>query len=174
MSKGNPQLEDGYTKIANELLEALAGANLNGSELKTVLAILRLTYGYRLKSAKITKPQLAKLTGSSERRIARALSDLADRKIIFRDRSETYINKRYKEWKHVKNDSVKKNMSKMTCLGMSKMTCLTVKNDTFSFHYNKENFKENKKKAADAANSDFSLPSGVELYEEDYNKTLPF
>jgi len=39
----SPQLENGYTPIANELLEAVYSADLNATQLKIVLFIMRYT-----------------------------------------------------------------------------------------------------------------------------------
>ena len=49
----NPQLENGFTRIANEILEALSKAELSGSEFRLAIAILRFTYGMQKKSAEI-------------------------------------------------------------------------------------------------------------------------
>lgn len=38
-------LDDGYTRIANELLEAVMAADLTARQLKVVLAVIRKTYG---------------------------------------------------------------------------------------------------------------------------------
>ena len=45
----NPQLEDGYTKIANEILEALAGINLSPYEGRALFFLIRKTYGWKKK-----------------------------------------------------------------------------------------------------------------------------
>lgn len=47
----NPQIENGYTKIANELLEALIQAELSGAEYRIVCFIIRQTYGYNQKQS---------------------------------------------------------------------------------------------------------------------------
>ena len=49
----NPQIENGYTVIANEILDHLYKQSLNGTELKVVMCILRYTSlivgnGYRI------------------------------------------------------------------------------------------------------------------------------
>ena len=40
------QLEDGYAKLSNILLEAYAGADITKRQFKVLLAILRKTYGW--------------------------------------------------------------------------------------------------------------------------------
>lgn len=39
-------IDDGYTRIANELLEAVMAADLTARQLKVVLAVIRKTYGF--------------------------------------------------------------------------------------------------------------------------------
>lgn len=41
----NPQIENGYTAVANEILDHLYKQPLNGTELKVVMCILRYTFG---------------------------------------------------------------------------------------------------------------------------------
>jgi phage replication O-like protein O len=52
MSEGKshtPQLENGYTRVANELMEAIMRFPLNKRELKIILYIIRNSYGYHRK-----------------------------------------------------------------------------------------------------------------------------
>jgi phage replication O-like protein O len=79
---GTPQLEDGFTKIADELLEALCSVNLGGRELSLVLAIIRKTYGWRKKKDHISGSQLAKLTGIPRKKIPTLLRSLEAKNIV--------------------------------------------------------------------------------------------
>lgn len=45
----NPQLENGHTRIAHEITEALVRSNLSGAQLRATLWIIRLTYGFHRK-----------------------------------------------------------------------------------------------------------------------------
>lgn len=47
-------IDDGYTRIANELLEAVMAADLTARQLKVVLAVIRKTYGFGKKFDRIT------------------------------------------------------------------------------------------------------------------------
>lgn len=78
----NPQKEDGYTSISNELLEALLKINLSMYEYKVLLAIMRKTYGWSKKSDVISHSQLTELTNISQPHINRTLKYLTDRNII--------------------------------------------------------------------------------------------
>ena len=50
----NPQIEDGYTPIADELLEAMCRLTLGEAEWKVFNAIIRKTYGYKKKKDQIS------------------------------------------------------------------------------------------------------------------------
>ena len=100
---GNPQLEDGHTRIANELLEALTGYPFGGGELRVVLAIIRLTYGWNRKRCVIRQTTMARLTRLDRRQIQRVLTSLRQQGVLFRDRTTrpfTYqLNKAYQGWR---------------------------------------------------------------------------
>lgn len=91
MSKENPQLEDGYTKIANGLLEDILLADLNKEELKIIFAIIRKTYGWNKKADKISFSQFAEITGIDRRHISRIIKTLLDKGFI--ERSEAGLSK---------------------------------------------------------------------------------
>ena len=81
----NPQLENGYTRIANEILEELAKFPFNGSQLRMILFLLRKTYGYRKKTDKISLSQWEKGTGLNKRTIQRELIQLEAMNVIIRN-----------------------------------------------------------------------------------------
>ena len=78
----SPQLKDRYTRIANELLEALFRTPLSGPAEDVVLAIIRETYGYQVKSWPISEGRLAKITGIARANVHRALCELEQKNII--------------------------------------------------------------------------------------------
>ena len=98
----SPQLEHGHTRIANSLLEALMRAPLGGGELRALLAVVRLTYGWRKKQAPITARQVARATGLSLRHAKRTLGALIDAGILLRERSGRRnvlgLNKQFWQW----------------------------------------------------------------------------
>ena len=59
----NPQLEHGFTRVANELLEALARYPFTKRQYAVLLAVIRLSYGYGAKAARVSSARLAELTG---------------------------------------------------------------------------------------------------------------
>lgn len=50
----NPQIENGYTAVANEILDNLYKFSLNGTELKVISCIFRYTFGFHRKSHKLS------------------------------------------------------------------------------------------------------------------------
>ncbi len=77
-----PQLENGFLRIANELVEALYRVNLSAYESRVVLLVIRQTYGYNKKMDRIALSQFAKKTGIERRNVHKVLKRLSSRKII--------------------------------------------------------------------------------------------
>jgi len=100
--KRGPQVEDGYTRIANELLEQVMAAPFTLRELRVVMAVIRLTYGWNRKQARVTGGLLEKLTGIHATTCAKVLSSLIEKDVIVRkggSRSPVSLNKHAEEWK---------------------------------------------------------------------------
>lgn len=101
----NPQKENGFTPIANELLEALAGTVLTAYEYKALLLILRNTYGYKRKEWTIKKWKEFEKIGIGTSHIKRTITMLCGRGIISVSGKTIGFNKDYEEWKDIdKND----------------------------------------------------------------------
>lgn len=78
----SPQKEDGYTPIANELMEALAKYRIPGEERQVFDVILRKTYGFSKKLDAISYSQFTESTGLSKSNVARSLAKLRDKNLI--------------------------------------------------------------------------------------------
>lgn len=100
----NPQLENGYTRIANELLHALIRAKLNGREWKVIMAIIRKTYGFHKKSDRISFTQITTLTGIRKQHVHFIMKSLIKKNIVARNKLnrgrgyEIRIQKDYSKW----------------------------------------------------------------------------
>jgi phage replication O-like protein O len=98
----NPQLENGKTEIANELLEAMIRTHFSPSEMTIILVILRKTFGWHKKSDRISFTQFEEATGMDRWHIAPALKHLVERHIITRSGTgyslEYSIQKDYESW----------------------------------------------------------------------------
>ena len=100
----NPQLKNGYTKIANELLEAICRLNISGNEMRILLYIIRRTYGFNRSYAEISLSEIASAVGTRSVHISRALKKLSALNLIELRSSEGVkpqtisIVKDYEEW----------------------------------------------------------------------------
>jgi phage replication O-like protein O len=101
--KASPQLENGFTRIANELFEALIAARLSGGEFKIVWAIIRKTYGFNQKIDRIPLSQFEALTGIPRKRCHKLLSQLVDKGVVLKGgqgKRVTYgVQKDYTQWR---------------------------------------------------------------------------
>lgn len=101
----SPQVENGYTRIANELLEAIYSTRFNGTQFKILLCIIRYTYGFKRKSHNLSIGFISKATGVSKRYVSAELNRLIDNKVItvLQEHTDTTsrvlaLNKNYKQW----------------------------------------------------------------------------
>ncbi len=78
----NVQLENGYTKIANEILEALAKMPLNGTQWRILLVVFRYTYGFSRKEHGFSLSFLSAATGIHKQTIKRELDSLIAMNIL--------------------------------------------------------------------------------------------
>ena len=94
----SPQVENGYTKIANELLEKLCLPGINGSEYRIILFVVRKTYGFNKKQDRISFTQFQKGTGMNRAHAIRTINSLVDKRILVKDGSVYRFNKNWEEW----------------------------------------------------------------------------
>ena len=97
-----PQVEDGYTRISNELFDAILGARLPAREISVVMSIIRKTYGYNKKQDDISASQIGALCGLARNHVTTTLKKLEAKQIIHK-RTGTYgcvigIQKDYSQW----------------------------------------------------------------------------
>ncbi len=78
----SPQKEEGFTAIANELLEHIVQAKLNGTQLRVLLFVIRRTYGFQQKSAELSLSFIANGVGIHRNSVHTTLKQLEAMKII--------------------------------------------------------------------------------------------
>jgi phage replication O-like protein O len=100
----NPQTEDGFTKIANELLDALCSFRIAG-EIRLVFdSIIRKTYGFHQSDDHIANSQIVKLTKLSRQSVSRALKILIEKRLVIKTDDNNpkghklKINKDFEQW----------------------------------------------------------------------------
>ncbi len=108
----NPQKEDGFTGISNELLEAIVSTKLNGTEYAVVLHVLRKTYGYSKKEDWISYTAFEKATRRTRPNVWKAIESLVTKKILVTKKKlgvTIYsLNKDYSLWVVTKTKLVTK------------------------------------------------------------------
>lgn len=95
----NPQKEDGYVPISNELLEAIVKSHLLGAEYQVVFFVIRKTYGYNKKIDYISLTQFEIGTELSRPTIIKSLKNLIAKNILVSNKPSHFsINKDYDKW----------------------------------------------------------------------------
>lgn len=148
-----PQLEKGYTRIANELLEAVVRFRFSSREYAIVLAVFRKTFGFGKKADDMTLTQLADMTGIDIAHVSRTVRDLEAKNVLLK-RQGRYgyvigISKNSRNWK---------TLPKRQPLAESATPpCQNSKIDLPKEQIQKKPPKETTKKAADAAGKPATL-----------------
>jgi phage replication O-like protein O len=98
------QTEHGYVKIANRIVEAILDAKFTGTQVRILLALVRLTYGWRRRTVAISILDLAKLCGlAGTGGFRRALYDLIHNGVVLElveGKATVYaIQKDYVQWR---------------------------------------------------------------------------
>jgi phage replication O-like protein O len=99
--KRGPQVEDGYTRIANELFEAVTNAQtcpVTLRQMRVVLAVIRKTYGFNKKADRISDGQLAAETGLSRQNVNKAKRELIAMHVLYLDGHKLGVNKHCEQW----------------------------------------------------------------------------
>lgn len=97
----SPQIENGFLKLANEIVEALARTNLSAYQSRVLWVIFRKTYGFGKKEDWISNSQIVELTGLHKAHISRTVRDLADRNIVTKRGNKIGFQKDYQQWREL-------------------------------------------------------------------------
>ena len=107
VSMASPQLENGFTRIANEIVDKLASLYLSPNEWRCLMCVFRKTYGYRKLTDNISFSQFSNFTGLKRPHVARAIKGLLSKQVIGITRNGTTgvnnycFSKDYTKWKVV-------------------------------------------------------------------------
>lgn len=82
VSLGNAQR--GFTRMDNQLYEALIGADLSGRELRVALAVHRFTAGYNVETARIPAATIAQMANLRREHVSRMISELIRQRVLYR------------------------------------------------------------------------------------------
>lgn len=102
-----PQLKNGFTRIANELIEkGLLRSNVSGVQFRMILLVIRLTYGFNRKSVDSSAGSFAMSLRTTTKYIKQVLDELELFNIVkvtwtSSDLFSVSLNKDYESWKKV-------------------------------------------------------------------------
>jgi len=95
----NPQVENGHTKIANELYEASFRVRIPIYDYIIWHCILRNTYGYHKKENWVSLSRISEMTGIQISNVARSKRNLLNNNMIITKDTNVGIQKDYTRWK---------------------------------------------------------------------------
>lgn len=148
---GDVKLENGYTRIANVLMEVLPKIGLNGTQHNIIWVVFRYTYGFQRKDHDLSLTFIAKATNSHKMTIQKEISRLIDMNILEEKKAPTFsqsriiaFNKNINSWQLVKPLTVSKldTVSQIDNHTVSQLANTTVSELTNQERNNKENIKE--------------------------------
>lgn len=142
-----PQLENGYTKIADAILENIAKAKLNGTQFRILMIVWRSTYGWGKKSFALSESYLSEATGIHKQQIKRELKAMIELGVLIETRAPTFNTPREIQFnKHYLNSLEVSNkipvIEKDTPTGSEKDTPTGSELDTQNKHINKQSKKQ--------------------------------
>lgn len=93
-------IENGFTRIANELTEALMQneAKLCGREFQIVHAIIHKTFRFHKKSDWINNAQISEMTGIAQSKISELKKSLISKHVLVQNGREISVNTTVSEW----------------------------------------------------------------------------
>jgi len=112
------ELEDGYAKLSNTLLDAYSGADLTKRQFKVLLAILRKTYGWNKTMDRISDSQLSEITKLPVKRCNEAKLELVRMGIIKQQGGMFGPNKNINEWCIPQNEGISLKTGDKTSLNL--------------------------------------------------------
>ncbi len=103
----NPQTENGFTPIANEILEHLVEMHLSPNQWQVLLFIIRKTYGFHKKVDYIANFQIVEATRLCKAVVSRSLLTLEKRNLINRLGKHIGFQKDWERWMKLAESSTK-------------------------------------------------------------------
>lgn len=105
------QLEDGFLRLANELLDATMCSGLPETELCIVMAVWRKTYGFSKKMDWISNEQLEAMIDKHHTHCSTAKNNLIRKKVLIQEGRKIGMNKDISSWE-TKNNGFCKTLAK--------------------------------------------------------------
>ncbi|WP_312227586.1 replication protein [Pseudescherichia sp.] len=109
-------LDDGYARLSNMLLEEYAGADLTKRQFKVLLAILRKTYGWNKPMDRVTDSQISEIAKLPVKRCNEAKLELVRMGLIKQQGGMFGPNKNISEWRIPQNEGISPKTREKTSL----------------------------------------------------------
>jgi len=90
----SPQLENGFTSVANEIIDALGRIRIRGEAIQVLWVIFRKTYGWHKLTDDISLSQFVEATGINKRNVSRAIRILRDMNLIIIQKDNESLSKK--------------------------------------------------------------------------------
>lgn len=140
--------DDGYTRIANTLLEAVYRCDLTARQSRVLLAVIRKTYGFNRKTDWLSAPLIAEAINYSgdDSNIRKDIKALKDRNILISEGKKIGPNPVLSSWKFTKQ--VENYTGRKQPANRLKTTCKQVENNPVNRSKTtrtKDSIKDNKK-----------------------------
>lgn len=101
----SPQIEKGYTPIANELLERIYSFPFTSSQVRIVLYVCRYSYGFKRKSCETPLVDVARKIGICKNTAAQEIRKLIKMNVLtvckeadYKTTRKVMLNKNYEKW----------------------------------------------------------------------------
>ena len=134
----SPQVEDGYTKIANELLEAIAKFGFSSRQYKVLFAVMRKTYGYNKKEDDISCSQIASICALGKSGVSATITQLVKMRVLNRRQGRfghvLSIQKNYRLWIEIEGGDESKERTQRVIKGENHYTYIIEHLETKRFY----------------------------------------
>lgn len=176
----NPKLKNGFTRIANELLEKMIQQNLNGTQFRIVMAIWRYTYGFQKKEKALSISYISKSIDANRNQVDRELTSLINREIVKivgldeRNVRILQVNKNYKEWldKEPSKEEIKVSANKETAAKKLPAKKLKYEEDNQFYKMAVYFYQRVEKVAAEAGIAHLLKKSNMQTWADDMRKLV--
>jgi phage replication O-like protein O len=100
---GKPEIDDGHTKIANELLDIIISTDFTKRQYKILLFIIRKTYGWNKPDDDIARSLISDATGLKNSHITTTIQELLSMNVLIISNGKSAknyrLNKYYDTWR---------------------------------------------------------------------------
>ena len=103
--------KEGYTKIPNNILRAIYRSPFNGTEIRVIFFVIRMTSGWHKENKLLSYGYIAKEENLNKRNVRRAINLLTQSKIIIKSKdgrkNKLALNQNPTTWELCKTQNIK-------------------------------------------------------------------